>query len=824
MAKKNKKASIVIINKLPDEILIKSDIKIPRHWGNSIFTMMLAALVAVIMSCYPIIFCGKSFVSPASVSALVYSWWPPMPGMGNEKQFNQHGSDTGATMWAMAPWAKAESESILDHGELPLWNRYSHAGETLIGQGISQLGDPLHWMVILARGEAFAWDMKYILAKFLFCVGFGLLVNRLIASRGLAILYSVLAAWSGAFFYTFSHPSFFVFSYTPWMLLSAINMLLSTPRKAALWGCLWLLANVACFNAGMLSVAVILIGALNLAALAYAFGYSKKRKESILRLAVGVTLFFGWTAPFWISFIVTEKDAFSLHTEVKVDQLPLHSAAGAFDDIFYRIASDGNGVSPAPGASMLIFVGFFLALLNWKKIRNDFFYWVNTAAIVLWGGFVFGWVPASIVELIPFLNRVGHIATDFSYLLVFHLTLHSAYGFYAISKNTAVRWNIIQFSFMIVVMLAGMFFITRGQSVNHAPRIYLFVAAACAVAAPLVFAILKSLNREKSHAGWIAIILLGFVPCLRHGLYTFGDETLLMKPGKRESLDFPSESIRRIKQSEHEPFRVTGLQSSLIGNYSAMYQLEDIRTCSPLINKPLVDLVRGFPGVDIVAWGWVVGYTNPVLANPLFNLLNVKYLLAHPQTQIQGDIGFDEYDRSDFLVIKNSEAWPRAFYTNCIFETVSLDDFKNCLIANPNVPFAAFSDRDLAKEPKIKQSANVQSPSVVAASDYTLGPNSTKFSVKAPSAGAIALMEANAGDFHATINGEKAQVYTVNHAFKAVYVDGPGQYTVEFRYLPSHWKIAQFLFCVAALTTLGIALFVFYKIRPVESPLADQSS
>lgn len=226
----------------------------------------------------------------------------------------------------------------------------------------------------------------------------------------------------------------------------------------------------------------------------------------------------------------------------------------------------------------------------------------------------------------------------------------------------------------------------------------------------------------------------------------------------------------------------------------------------------------------MVAWGWVVGFTNPVLAKPLFNLLNVKYLFAHPQTQIQGDIGFDEYDRNDFLVIKNGEAWPRAFYTNCIFDTGNLDDFKNRLIANPDVPFAAFSNSDIRKEPKLKESANVASPTVVPASDYTLGPNSTKFSIKAPSAGVIALMEANAKDFHATVNGEKAQVFTVNHAFKAVYVDGPGQYNVEFRYLPPHWNIARFLLGFAALSTFGIVVFVFYKFREAMPPIADQSS
>ena len=62
------------------------------------------------------------------------------------------------------------------------------------------LGDPLQLIVILGRGSAEAWDVKFVMAKFLFCVGFGLLILRLPGNRVLAFIYAALAAYCGAYF------------------------------------------------------------------------------------------------------------------------------------------------------------------------------------------------------------------------------------------------------------------------------------------------------------------------------------------------------------------------------------------------------------------------------------------------------------------------------------------------------------------------------------------------------------------------------------------------------------------------------------------------
>jgi hypothetical protein len=79
-------------------------------------------------------------------------------------------------MWWGVPVGFIESHSLLDHAEIPLWNRYGHGGDVLLGQAVSMLGDPLRLIVILGRGSSVAWDIKFLTAKWLFCFGSGWLV------------------------------------------------------------------------------------------------------------------------------------------------------------------------------------------------------------------------------------------------------------------------------------------------------------------------------------------------------------------------------------------------------------------------------------------------------------------------------------------------------------------------------------------------------------------------------------------------------------------------------------------------------------------------
>ncbi len=78
---------------------------------------------------------------------------------------------------------------------------------------------------------------------------------------------------------------------------------------------------------------------------------------------------------------------------------------------------------------------------------------------------------------------------------------------------------------------------------------------------------------------------------------------------------------------------------SLMGDYSAVYGIEDIRSCAPLSNRELIGLLRFFPGMKL-SGDWFIQVTNPAAAQPLLNLLNVKYLLAPPDVSLEGAVGF----------------------------------------------------------------------------------------------------------------------------------------------------------------------------------------
>jgi hypothetical protein len=776
-----------------------------------VFSIVLVSLLAVVINCYPIIFCGKSYVSPASVNApCVYSWWPPLPGMetGPAPTVLQHGSDLGAMMWWEVPVGFIESRSLLEHGELPLWNRYSHAGDTLIGQGVSMLGDPLQLIVILGRGSAIAWDIKFLAAKFIFCLGFGLLILKLFDSRAMSLIYSALAAYCGAFFFINNHPAFFVFSYAPWILLAAIKWLDLQTGQNIRWGLLWLLANFACFNAGHVELGVILMVGLNLAAAIHALvrhHHAVSSAKVLVRMGLGALFFLGLTAPVWISFLASLGGSYNAHESVHVDQLPPTAVPGAFDDFFYLLLRPNDTYAAyAPGTSLLILAGCGFSMSRWRQLQGESFFWVNTGAILLWGGCVFGWVPSSVLAMIPLLNRVNHTYTDFSYLLVIHLTIQSAYGFMCLAKAGKPRQWAADFA-CVVAIFAGIFALFSFGNMNQPmPWNYFLCAAAGAIGAPMLFVFLKSRRQQTLASGWAGIIILAFIPNFRFGLYHAGNDTFLMLLGSRAVLNSPSRAVDKIKTDKSGPFRVVGLEWNFVGDYSAVYELEDIRSCAPLSNGEFINLIRNFPGVEF-SNDWVVQMVDPHRAQPLLNMLNVKYLLTWPENNVGGEQDFRITDRSDFLVLENLQAWPRAFFVNQVMTINSTDAFIKHLLENGQRPFIALTEEEIKKQTGLQQLETTNTATLSPATNYRLSVNSTAFDIHAPSAGVVCLTEGQAKDFTATANGEFKEVLTVNRAFKGIYIDRPGDYHIEFTYRPRYWRLSCTLFWISIVVILALA-------------------
>jgi hypothetical protein len=775
---------------------------------HPVLPVLLVSLLALIVNCYPVIFCGKSFAATTGVPML-YDWWPPLPGMEDVPQTANHGSDTEAMLGGEIPMGFIESRSVWEYGELPLWNRYGHAGYTLIGQAITMLGDPLQLIVILGHGSAAAWDIKFLCAKLLFCVGFGWLILRLTGNRVLSLAYAALSAYCGAFFYINNHPAFFVFSYTPWILMSALSFLDLSSKKSICWGLVWLLANFSCFNAGHVEPAVVLIAGLNLAAMLYALLRHRNPAGALqifCRIGIGALLFLGLTAPVWMSFLGTLGGSSSSHSDIKVYQLPFQNAVGAFDDMFYQLLRTNSAfAAPAPASSLLIFVGCVLSVLRWRQMKSDVFYWVNLAAIIVTGGCIFALVPDSLLAAIPLFNHVGHQDTDLSYLLVVQLTVQSAFGFKCLMEQNGFRRAAIDL-ITTAVVLAGMIALFCNGPLEHLPVPWgcVLCTALGALGAPLLFCLLAARYQRIPPVGWVGIIILAFIPHFRFGYYNFGPDHWLMIPGVRADLDAPSPAIEKIKAASSEPFRVMGMGFNLYGDYAAVYGLEDIRSSAPLSNRELIDLFQNFPGIKCNG-SLLFLVTNLVTAQPLLNMLNVKYLLGPPQVGFPSSLDFRLVDQSDFGVLENPEVWPRAFFSSQIRAVPSSDEFIKTLVLDPTNPFVALTPEEIERQPELKQLESAQPALISSATHYQLLPNSTAFDVHATTAGVVCLTEGAAKDFLATANGEPEKVLTVNRAFKGIYLDKPGDYHIEFVYRPPHWRLACGLFWSALILAILLA-------------------
>jgi hypothetical protein len=88
-----------------------------------------------------------------------------------------------------------------------------------------------HTLVELAAGEAWAWDLKFLLAKVLFCFGLGLAVYASCRHLPTALLLAFSSGFIGFFAFRFNHPAFSV--YAPWLLACWLELTRAVTMRAA---------------------------------------------------------------------------------------------------------------------------------------------------------------------------------------------------------------------------------------------------------------------------------------------------------------------------------------------------------------------------------------------------------------------------------------------------------------------------------------------------------------------------------------------------------------------------------------------------------------
>ena len=784
--------------------------------------LAIIALAAAIASSYPVVFFGKSFVSPNSEAYLLYYRHPTLPETQPEPPEDVKGSDVGAIMWCHVPYTALVSRALFRDGELPLWNRYNCAGAPLLGQAQSMVGDPLGMITLLTDSAWWAWDVKFVLAKAIFALGLALCIWSLTRSLGLAAVTALSAIWIGFFAYRFAHVAVFSVAYGPWILLPWLTLRNGGARRDLLRAGIGLvLANWVQLNSGTAkesSMLILCLNATGLLVLLCSDGTWRERIRRIAPLLWANILFLLISAPLWLIFFDALRRSITVYDAPRAIQLPASLLLGFFDDIFTQDFTRAEHRAH-PSLNFFMLAGFlwFLAAGLWRKNRTLLA--LSLACLPL-AALVFGVVPPTWIAAAPLLGNIVHVHNTFGCVLLILVPLLAASGLHdAWERRGTAQWMATWRRMVAVLALLLAAYLSFTQAEGEAPyarfhldptwRSLFFLRYAPALL--LAAALLPWLIRRQA---WPAVILALLAMHFRHGMYVATKfDAYVMNPRTGYPLEAQSMALQRVRHRlVREPFRTVGFSGNLSPGYNALVGLESIAGSDALMNRHYHELCRA-GNIERIDWRIVVRESTIPATKPFHDLLNLRYYLRAPTTS-PAPAGLFAVGRADLHILESREAWPRAFFTNRLKTYGTLEELASLVRGGDGRPFAA------RQESRQLRGAGDE---VIPASNYRLTTNSTSFTVHATGPGIAVLGETFEKDnFRVTVNGQPASYFRVNHAFKGVALESAGDYRIVFTYWPRVLTPALWLAGIGL--ALGAATGFLLWRQPVAAALTARGS
>ncbi|PTY05627.1 hypothetical protein DB347_14755 [Opitutaceae bacterium EW11] len=789
---------------------------------------MLAASAAVAIQCHPVLFLGRSFVSPDNAGFLLYDHFPTLPGYQSTGLEDGKGSDVGAILYSCMHYPGLEWDAVFKDHELPLWNRYVQGGVPLLGQGQSMFGGILNMIPMLGGSSALSWDIHFLLSRWLYAFGIGLAVWRLTRHLPAAALTSLTCVFVGFFAYRLNHMAQFSVDLAPWIVVAWLLLRDASTRQGAAWSLLLLgIANWETISSGTVKEAYMLVLFLNLAGSAL-IAVSPRRPTERLRLIAGAAcagvVLVLVSAPLWLVFLDTLAKSTTHYDHRITRQARFSELIGFFEDLFARQLRP-NESHAYPSANIVILLGCCWAIVGgWRaRIREP---WVLIMAAAIPLALAFGVIPGDLLHNIPLVSRIEHFDNTFGCVLLVLLTLLSGFGMkFMFTERAARQW--LQPAAMAMggcLVLVGLFYASNREC--SVSRFFIFYALS------LVFGILALhlalrgsaciLHRGLGTAGLLAALS---VLLWRHSQYLHTPfDAYVFNPKVRANLTASSPAVERVRQLSTEPNRATGLGYNLFSGYSMAIRLETIYGVEPLRNAYFDELTIG-GGINKMNWGdpasWNENDARVLL--PLLELLNVRFYLSTPNPPPNQVDNLRLLGRYDLDVFDSPGTWPRAYVTNNIGTYATVRDLLK-LLKQPNrpKPFAFVQDSD-PESLRIPAMSPAPKRYAARATGYILTSNSTSFTIEAPGPGVAVLTETYNPDFQVTLNGAPASLLRVNHAFRGVWVPRAGVYRVRFAYWPSIVTRALWIAAIgASLGVLGFWLIHSGRIQVIGETLSSE--
>jgi len=758
----------------------------------------LTAVVAVAIQCHPVLFQGRSFASPSNGALMLYGKMPTLPG-AEDMYTNTMSSDTGALLFQHLYYPVVQRDALFNHGELPLWNRWSLCGEPLLGQGQSMFGDPFNCLTILANGAAWAWDVRFLIAHWLFAAGLGDIVWMLTRRLTAALLVTLTGAFIGFYTFRLVHPANFSVCYAPAILWAWAGLMQAdTRRREAGWLAALVAANWIEMTSGTMKEAFMLIAGLNFAGTLLLFlrPETAGRRLRIFGLATAAGAGFALlAAPGWMSFLVSWKHSMTGYDTPAALQLPLTQAIGFFDDLFYRqTVVDEIIVAPALNFFLLLGVLWWLASPRlWRGDRNGLALLLAALPPFM---LAFGLIPPSVVVKIPFVGNIVHVGNTFSCVLLVIMAVLAGCGLAdALSRRGEAGWSRqLGGALALFAALLAAYFITTAPW-KKSPFFWGYAPALILTAVALPLAVRAAKRTAQPGLLWVALVLGLPLLLWRHCQYDGSEFSFYaFVPGKRTELRVTSPGIDYVNQLRREPTRIAAWGHTLYPSYNTVLRWEGLYGVDAVRSREYQEVAAEFGMQRVWNWNWRNDPDAAPVLVPAQDLLNATIYVADHTEPAQQYPGLTLVHQADLDIYSSPTAWPRAFFTDKVVGYATPRDFAQLIMKGDRRPFAAIQNSETGWLAALPLAAPEEPRTVSPASDYHFTANTTTFTILAPAKGVAVLTETYyLDDFRVTVNGRPADYFRVNHAFKGVTLPAAGTYRIEFSYWPQHFTLALWL-------------------------------
>lgn len=543
---------------------------------------------------------------------------------------------TNDTVKLFLPWMQVAREELA-HGRAPLWNRYSFAGYPLLANGESAPFSPLFLATLFVPlpKQLVAMAALKIFAALLFTY---LFLKREQASDAAATFGAIVFGFSTVMTVFLYYSTASVVAFLPAAVFALLHAIDKQTRASIVFVALVIATLLA--NGHPESVLHIAIGcggvlAVDLLRATDRRDWLRRFRAPLLGVAAGLVL----GAPAWVPVLeqvrISERFA-TLRSAPHLLPLPLTAAWGIIspngfgNPLRHNYAWTHNYIGVAISyAGLLPLVLFIAAAISRRTAARDRLLIALAAVLFL---VAMDWsIVGHAVNAIPPFNMVANDKLRF--VCIFLIAVVTAK---ALDASRAV----MAIASLPIVVLALYVYAKRAGLMRPIDLL--------GIAAIIVFLFLPQRFRA-----WGAVALA----CAELFAFNAGFNALVDAKYFRPRLPIV-EALRA--HALREPFRVAGLNWTLLPNASAQYGLEDVRGSDPMALAAYDLFLQRFTIAEPGSWVRRIVDAN----RPELDFLNVRFLLAEPLTERNGSPGGVWrliYRGADGTLWENPAALPRFF-------------------------------------------------------------------------------------------------------------------------------------------------------------------